>query len=172
MIVSAKDTGGRYALLPMLDMWSSVLACPGKRTSGTGAGASKSFSMAAELMKVNPPQITDWSTLARLERIGIRVGESFDFERAPTSVRAGPERAVVDGLANLKAKLPTVARVVNGCQMNTDSMGVYGNSYLKRAIIAMVGLGANQPEDAIYPLCIADARREAAEGRARVRDPL
>jgi hypothetical protein len=41
--------------------------------------------------------------------------------------------------------------------MNTDTMGVYGNYYLKRAIIAMLGLGANQPEDAVYPINLADA---------------
>jgi len=35
--------------------------------------------------------------------------------------------------------------------------GVYGNSYFKRAIVAQLGLGANQPEDAIYPLNVADA---------------
>jgi hypothetical protein len=41
--------------------------------------------------------------------------------------------------------------------MNTETMGVYGNAYLKRAIVAMVGIGANQPEDAIYPLNVFDA---------------
>lgn len=247
LIVSIPDTGGRYFLLPMLDMWSDVFAAPGKRTNGTAAAsfavcprgwsgtlpqgvrpidaptahvwiigrtqtngpkdyeavhtvqdgftitplsqwgkapspaptphvpdpavdmktapldqvntmpAAKYFGYAAELMKLNPPHVTDWSQVARLERIGIVPGKSFDFAQAPAGVRAALERATVDGLARMKAKFPTMAKVVNGWQMNVETMGVYGNFYLKRAIIAMAGLGANQPEDAIYPGLLADA---------------
>jgi hypothetical protein len=61
-------------------------------------------------------------------------------------------------------KLPTLARVANGWGMNTDTMGIYGNYYLKRAIVAREGLGANVPEDAIYPLNLADDTGKPLDG--------
>ena len=57
-----------------------------------------------------------------------------------------------------------MARVANGWSMNTDTMGVYGNYYLKRAIVTPVGLGANLPEDAIYPLNLADDTGKPLDG--------
>jgi hypothetical protein len=61
-------------------------------------------------------------------------------------------------------KVPTIARVANGWSMNTDTMGVYGNYYLKRAILAQLGLGANLPEDAIYPLNLGDETGKPLDG--------
>jgi hypothetical protein len=115
--------------------------------------AEKFFAYGAELMKVNPPHLTDWSTLARLKRIGLEPGR-FDASKINREALA---RGAAAGLKLMQDKLPTLARVANGWQMNTDAMGVYGDYYLKRAIVAMVGLGANQPEDAIYPLAVSDA---------------
>jgi len=119
--------------------------------------AARYFAYSAELLKLNPPHATDWSTIARLARIGIEPGKPFDMSKLPEDIQAALARATADGLKLMNGKLPTLARIVNGWQMNTDTMGVYGNYYLKRAIVAMVGLGANQPEDAIYPLLIVDA---------------
>lgn len=129
--------------------------------------AAQYFSYGAELLKLHPPHITDWSTIARLNRLGIVPGQSFAFDQASSAIKAGLEQAVVDGLKLMQEKLPTLARVVNGWQMNTDTMGVYGNYYLKRAIVAMVGLGANQPQDAIYPLCLTDADGKPLDGSNR-----
>jgi hypothetical protein len=123
------------------------------------------FSYGAELLKINPPQVTDWSIIARLQRIGIEKGKSFDFNNVPVVIQTGLQKAVVDGLKIMIEKLPTLARIENGWQMNTDTMGVYGNFYLKRAIVAMVGLGANQPEDAIYPMNVFDANGKPMEGQ-------
>ncbi len=61
-------------------------------------------------------------------------------------------------------KVPTLARVANGWSLNTDTMGVYGNYYLKRAIVAQLGLGANLPEDAIYPLNLGDESGQPLDG--------
>lgn len=115
------------------------------------------FAYGADLMKQHPPHVTDWSILARMKRIGLEPGKSFAGDLSDPAIRSALDRAAVDGLKQMEAKLPTIAPVIDGWQMNTDTMGVYGNAYLKRAIVAMFGLGANPPEDAIYPLCMADA---------------
>ena len=52
----------------------------------------------------------------------------------------------------------------NGWSDPTDTIGVYGNYYVKRAMVTMVGLGANPAEDAVYPLLLADADGEPASG--------
>jgi hypothetical protein len=115
------------------------------------------FALAAELMKVHPPHPTDFSALARMTRIGLRAGESFDPGQLDPKTRAALDTVPKAAQDLMTQAIPQLAKVSNGWSMNTDTMGVYGNFYLKRAIVARVGLGANQPEDAIYPLLEADA---------------
>jgi hypothetical protein len=262
MIVSVPGTGGRYYLLPMLDMWTDVFASPGWRTTGTEAGnfvvvppgwrpdlkdrlieefklpkdtqrigaptpyvwiigrtktdgpkdydavhkiqagfkviplsrwgkapepvhvkidpsvdmntppkiqvdtmpAGKYFAYAAELLKIHPPHITDEPIIALMKRIGFEPGKSFDINKADPAVKKGLENVPEDAQKLMEWKMPTLATVINGWSMNTHSMGVYGNYYLKRAIIAQQGLGANLPGDAIYPLNIGDETGKPLDG--------
>ncbi len=115
------------------------------------------FRYAAELMQLHPPHITDQPIVARMIRLGITAGEPFDPTKADSVVQTALAQAPAQGLQAMNAKVPKIAQVVNGWSMMTESVGVYGTNYLKRAAVAMAGLGANLPEDAIYPLNLADA---------------
>jgi len=126
--------------------------------------ADKYFAYAAELLKVNPPHITDEPIVARMKQIGIEPGESFNFENLDPTIRDAIRSVPELAQKLMISKLPTVARVVNGWQINTDTVGVYGNYYLKRAIVAQFGLGANLPEDAIYPLSLGDESGKPLDG--------
>ena len=119
--------------------------------------AAEYFARGAELMGMHPPHITDWSVIARFRRIGLEPGQPFTLESLAPEVQAALKKSVVDAPRLMADKIPTLATVVNGWSMNTTTMGVYGDYYLKRAIVANLGLGANQPEDAIYPMCLGDA---------------
>jgi hypothetical protein len=126
--------------------------------------AASYFAYAAELLKMHPAHSTDQPILAQMKRIGIEPGKLFNMDALDPEIKAALQNVPEEAQALMKWKVETLARVVNGWSMNTDTMGVYGNYYLKRAIVAQVGLGANLPEDAIYPLNIGDANGKPLDG--------
>lgn len=126
--------------------------------------ASTFFAYAAELLKLHPPHLTDGPILALLRRIGFEPGKSFDISHTSLIVKQALEKAPGEALELMRWKTPNIAKNENGWSMNTDTMGVYGNDYLKRAIIANLGLGANLPEDAIYPFNLYDDTGKPLDG--------
>ncbi|MER2509500.1 DUF1254 domain-containing protein [Amaricoccus sp.] len=114
------------------------------------------FTLACELMKHNPPAAADAPLLDKLADIGIVAGKDFDVSK-------------LDPL--LKKRIPDLgfARIMlhfkdsGGQVKNIDGWGftlltgLYGTEYLQRALIAAIGLGANRPQDAVYPTSTAPA---------------
>jgi len=126
--------------------------------------AGKFFAYAAELLKLHPPHFTDEPILARMKRIGIEPGKSFDIDAVDPAIKKGLESAPEAAQKLMAWKVPKLATVVNYWSMNTDTMGVYGNYYLKRAIVTQLGLGANVPQDAVYPLNLGDKEGKPLDG--------
>jgi hypothetical protein len=66
LLISAPDSGGRYYLLPMLDMWTDVFASTGKRTTGTNAqllaiaGPDWRGDLPAEAILIRSPTAIGW----------------------------------------------------------------------------------------------------------------
>ncbi len=143
---------------PAVDMKTS----PKATVDGMSAG--EFFARAAEILKINPPHLTDQPIITQMRRIGIAPGQSFDIAKLDPAVAKALEGVPAEANKLMEWKMATLARVANNWSMNTDTMGVYGNYYLKRAIVAQVGLGANLPEDAIYPLNLGDEKGNPLNG--------
>jgi len=120
-------------------------------------GAVEFLSYGADLLTVNSPHSTDFSILARLANLGIAVGKPFDAQRFSAEQIAEIEAGKQDALAAISSSAPTLGNIVDGWMSLIEGMGVYGNAYLRRAVVTLIGLGANPPEDAVYPMLVSDA---------------
>jgi hypothetical protein len=118
------------------------------------------FTLAQALLDRYHGHLTDWSVLERLRRLDLDRG----YDALDPSVQAAVDAAPAAALELMREGLIRVSRIVDGWLVNNDSMGVYGNFYLKRAIVALVGLGVNPPEDAVYPVAVADADGQPLTG--------
>jgi len=256
IVLSVPDTGGRYYVLELLDMWTDVFAAPGSRTSGTKAGnfaivgprwngtlpkgvelirsptaigwvigrtqtngqadygnvhriqdgyklmplsrwgksytpparspvdrkvdmktpppvqvakmnAQTYFEMFAALMKGNPPHEFDWPMVVQLRQIGIVPGKDFDFAKLDLKIQNALERVIADAQKMIADKAERSGEFVNGWQIAREFMGTYGTSYLQRAYIALIGLGANVAEDAVYPISMVDGEGKPYNGSNR-----
>ena len=155
---------GKTPVAPEVKIDPSIdMKTPPKIQVDTMSGE-KYFAYAAELLKLHPPHITDQPIIARLKQIGFEAGKEFDAAAADPAVQKAIQAAPASAQQLMKWKVATLARIANGWSMNTDTMGVYGNYYLKRAIVSQLGLGANVPEDAIYPLNLADNTGQPLDG--------
>ena len=122
------------------------------------------FSYAAELMQLHRPHVTDQPITARMARLGLDAGKPFNVDALPQDVRHACEGAPSSAQKTMQTVLAKLNPVVNGWSIGRSNMGVYGTNYLYRAVIAMVGLGANLVEDAVYPLLLHDSSGDEPMG--------
>ena len=141
---------------PTIDMKTAV------RDQVNGMDAGAFFSLLAQLMKANPPSAADVPALAKFEKIGLVPGKDFDASK----LRADFAKRI-PGIAQdrimLQFKINPAVKDINGF-IYTTKTGLYGTDYLMRALIAAIGLGANRPQDAVYPTSEKDGDDKPYDG--------
>lgn len=108
------------------------------------------FSLFCELMKTNPPAAADAPLIEELATIGIVFGQDFDAGKLDVVLQERlPQIAYARIMLHFKDSDGDFTDI-NGWNY-TIKTGLYGTDRLQRALITAIGLGANRPQDAIYP---------------------
>ena len=113
------------------------------------------FGVMAEALKKNPPAPADAPIVARIAKIGIVPGEDFDAGKLPPGVAIALMAAPKLARAKIRAHVRDAGALENGWTVTTRT-GQYGTEYLQRATVSAIGLGANRPQDAVYPVSEKD----------------
>ena len=141
---------------PSIDMKTAV------REQVNRMDAQAYFTLLAQLMKTNPPAAADAPEVARFAKIGLVPGKDFDASKLNADfVKRIPE--VGFDRIMLQFKVNKEVKNINGWGFTTKT-GIYGTDYPMRALVTAIGLGANRPQDAVYPTSLKDAEDKAYDG--------
>jgi len=122
------------------------------------------FQRLAALLADNPAAPADRDALASLARLGVEPGAGPD----PAAYGWLARRLLQHGVAEVRTRL--AAAVADrpggptGWRLVVDGMGRYGTDYRLRAGVALIGFGANLPEDAVYPTTDRDGNGDPLTG--------
>ncbi len=142
-------TPPRGTVDPKIDMKTPV------REQVNRMDAAAYFKLLAALMKDNPPAEADAPMVAKLAKLGIVAGKEFDIGKLDEAAARGLKRVPRAGAEKIMAHFKEAGVEVNGWQLTTKT-GEYGTDYIQRAFITAIGLGANRPQDAVYPTSEVD----------------
>lgn len=145
------------AYLPPLALVStSIDMVTSARKQVNALGAPEYFTLFAHLLKTNPPAQADAPVMAKLARIGIVAGQDFDPSKLPAAAATGIAMAPKLGQDNISGwredGVVASAFVSRNGWAYTIKAGSYGTNYRQWAFVTEVGVGANLPEDAVYPM--------------------
>jgi hypothetical protein len=91
---------------------------------------------------------------ARLARIGIGAGKTFDFKDLPATHQAAALEGVKAGMAKVQERTNTIGKRINGWQVGSafGDRDFYRGDWLLRAAAAQAGIFGNSAGEAVYPM--------------------
>lgn len=141
---------------PSIDMKTAVREQVNRMT------AVEYFTLLAHLMKSNPPAAEDAPELAKFAKIGLVPGQDFDASKLKADFAKRIPQVAFDRIM-VQFKINKDVKDINGFAYTTKT-GLYGTDYLMRALVTAIGLGANRPDDAVYPTSQKDANGDDYDG--------
>jgi len=119
-------------------------------------GAATFWNLFGKLWQANPPHYFDYPMLHRMARLGLVASQPIEFDTLPIQSREALTSAVQLGQKRIDDFWTKAGRIRNGWRFDLHPLGNWGTAYLVRATVAWWAIGANFPEDALYPVGIVD----------------
>ncbi len=103
---------------------------------------------------------------ARLARIGVGPGKTFEFKDLALEHKADVSQAIRDGDKKINDFLATGMKNINGWKLGAlfGDLSFYNGNWLKRAAAARAGIFGNDALEAMYPMTRTDANGEPLDG--------
>ncbi len=123
------------------------------------------FKIMTDMLIKNPPPESDAVLLRQFENIGINLNYGFDASKLDQQTIAGLSRAAKDAFEIIKNSRGELGpQFVNGW-MVLRNLGTYDDAFLKRAVTAWSGLGANVDEESMYARVFIDQEGKTLNGK-------
>jgi len=127
------------------------------------------FSLLSTLMSQQPPSADDAEMLASLQGLGVSADAPRSVDQFNLFEGYLLQLAVDLTHKKIKQELAKGQPLENGWGILRDTIGDYGTNYAMRAGVAMVGLGALTPAEAVYPSTQYDSQMRLLSGDNRYR---
>jgi hypothetical protein len=126
------------------------------------------FDQLGTALAADPPPKRDAAILRELRTVGVGPGLHPSQENLSAAVRAGLIAAAKNGMTDIYALRLSLAGksigVHNGWYVPSSDTGLYGTDYDLRAVVAVNGLAANRPVEAMYIVGAADQQHALLNG--------
>ena len=123
------------------------------------------FDTANQLMEMNPPAAADAPVLRELAALHVGPGEKFDDKALGLFSGLRWKLMLLQLKGKLKAEAANYAQQMGQWIYYGDPIGDFGTAYTYRAMVALMGLGANTTDVAIYPKTDVDSTGAVLTGK-------
>ena len=113
-----------------------------------------------------PPEANEKEIRAKLARIGIGPGKTFDFKDLSVEHKAAVGLGMKDGDAKVDSAIASAGEAVNGWRISSlpGDSAHYNGDWLERAAAAKAGIYGNDAVEAVYPLTRVDGNGNTLDG--------
>jgi hypothetical protein len=113
-----------------------------------------------------PPEANEKEIRAKLARIGIGPGKTFDFKDLSLEHKAAVGLGMKDGEAKVDSAVASAGQAINGWRVSSlpGDNAHYNGDWLKRAAAAKAGIYGNDAVEAVYPLTRIDGNGNTLDG--------